>query len=168
MSDTSAPPVSLQEEWRAIPGYEGRYDVSTAGRVRTHMRPKDDGVLSQAPGSGGYPRVMLYGVIERKAHYVHRLVALAFLGPQPPSQEVRHLDGNRGNPALSNLAYGTTAENSVDSIVHGTHVQARKIHCPQGHPYDAANTYVAPSRPKQRFCRQCQADRKAKAGAWVA
>lgn len=47
---------------------------------------------------------------------VHRLVASAFLGPCPGGQEVRHLDGNPQNNAVTNLAYGTRTENILDVL----------------------------------------------------
>jgi hypothetical protein len=51
---------------------------------------------------------------------LHRLVALAFLGPAPEGMEVRHLDGNKRNARLENLTYGTQAENYADRRIHGT------------------------------------------------
>lgn len=45
---------------------------------------------------------------------VHQLVALTFLGPRPKGQEVRHLDGDPLNNAVTNLAYGTRSENILD------------------------------------------------------
>jgi hypothetical protein len=45
---------------------------------------------------------------------------LAFQGPCPNGLEVRHLDGNRTNPKLNNLKYGTRIENMQDAILHGT------------------------------------------------
>lgn len=45
---------------------------------------------------------------------------LAFVGPPPPGQQIRHLDGNRANPALANLCYGAPTENHADKKRHGT------------------------------------------------
>ncbi|MDX3713446.1 HNH endonuclease signature motif containing protein [Streptomyces europaeiscabiei] len=83
---------------------------------------------------------------------MHQIVAAAFLGPRPDGHDVRHLDGNPLNSALSNLSYGTRSENELDKARHGTNPNARKTHCPQGHPYDEANTYRL---GRHRTCRTC-------------
>jgi hypothetical protein len=123
------------EEWREVPGFSA-YLVSNLGRVRSVDRLlvqknartyKRQGVLlrpvksasghlfvSLAGGCGGEPT-------RRGEHYlVHVLVMLAFTGACPPKQEIRHLDGNPENNALTNLRYGTREENSVDRKSHGT------------------------------------------------
>lgn len=52
--------------------------------------------------------------------YVHRWMAMAFYGPPPPGMQCRHLDGDRDNNVLSNVRYGTAAENYADKVSHGT------------------------------------------------
>jgi hypothetical protein len=88
----------------------------------------------------------------QESWFVHQLVAAAFLGPRPDGLEVRHLDGDPLNNAVSNLAYGTRLENIQDKKRHGTDHNAKKTHCPQGHPYDAENTADYSGR---RACRTC-------------
>lgn len=107
---------SANEEWRDIPGYEGRYQASNLGRIRS----VDRYVTRFFPGKILTPRI-------RKAGYwtvpisgsgpkdVHRLVALAFHGkPTEPGLQVRHLDGDRLNARPENLAWGTQSENEMD------------------------------------------------------
>jgi hypothetical protein len=150
MTETTA------EEWRMIPGYEGRYEVSDHGRIRSIPRRKvHGGILAAATDGAGYPSVLLYDDQGPSVRLVHRLVALTFIGPCPEGQQVRHRNGNPMDPTASNLTYGTHGQNQLDSIAHGTHVQARKTHCPQGHPYDEANTYRSPSAKSYRQCRTC-------------
>lgn len=145
-----------EEQWLAIPGYEGLYDVSDSGRVRSHRRRgAAGGIRKQTSHAFGYPTVDLYCNDQRATFTVHQLVALAFLGPCPAGMEVRHRDGNPVNVVPSNLAYGTHSENISDKRSHGTDHNVTKTHCPQGHPYDDANTYVLPSRPNARYCRAC-------------
>jgi hypothetical protein len=69
----------------------------------------------------GYPMVHLFrGDGRPKSEAVHRLVANAFLPPKPsPQHQVRHLDGTRTNNHVSNLAWGTVAENAEDKRRHG-------------------------------------------------
>lgn len=146
------------EVWAAIPGHEGRYEASSEGRIRSiprfsprRVRGK---VLSQIVNKRGYLSVGLTsGRVE-----VHKLVALAFIGPRPEGMDTRHIDGDPLNPRASNLAYGTRSENVQDMLAHGRNVNANKTHCPKGHPYSGHNLYVMPTRPTVRYCRACQAD----------
>lgn len=62
-----------------------------------------------------------------KTTYTHHLVLLAFEGKRPDGMdEIRHLDGNKLNNDLSNLAYGTTKQNAADRKIHQTGMVARK------------------------------------------
>jgi hypothetical protein len=81
-------------------------------------------------------------------------VAEAFHGPRPVGLEVRHLDGDSLNNAASNLRYGTRTENLLDAVEHGTHYNAKKTRCPQGHLYDETNTRVS-TTTGERSCRTC-------------
>lgn len=99
-------------EWRSIAGYEGRYEVSDEGQVRSLLT---DRVLKAAPNSRKYFTVNLYdGSSPKKgcSFSVHQLVAWAFLGPQPEGLTVNHKDGKKGNNAKENLEYVTYAENN--------------------------------------------------------
>lgn len=106
----------------------------------------------------GYPIVALSRNGTTSKLPVHRWVALAFLGPHPPGQQVRHLDGDPTHNAPGNLRYGTASQNARDSVGHGTHVQARKEECAQGHRLTAGNVYQWRGRRK---CRTCRARRSA-------
>lgn len=116
----------MTEVWKAIPGYEGVYEVSDLGRVRSleridAMGRVQQGRMKSAPiGSHGYPFVSLGLAGKATCELVHRLVLLAFVGPAPPAHECRHLDGNRSNCVLANLRWGTRFENCADKLLHGT------------------------------------------------
>jgi hypothetical protein len=111
------------EEWRAVPGYEGLYEVSSHGRVRrsskSRMAPAGF-VLKQRKTWDGYLRC---GLCKRQRYWhvkTHRVVALAFLGPPPfPKAHVAHFDGDKTNNHLSNLRWATAAENEADKRRHG-------------------------------------------------
>ena len=149
------------EIWKPVPGYEGLYEFSSLGRARSLTRTLPDGrrvrgrILKLSTDENGYLGVNLWRHNKYKRVPLHKLVALHFLGPRPPGMQVRHLDGNPANAALSNLAYGTNGENQLDSVRHGTHHMARVTECPQRHPYDEVNTYITPSG--SRACRTCRA-----------
>jgi hypothetical protein len=105
---------------RIVPGFD-KYrvgdDGSTWSLVRGEWRP-----LRQYVKHRGYRGVLLTCHGLRINCYVHTLVLLAFVGPKQLKQECRHLDGNTANNVLSNLAWGTSAENKRDRVTHGTHL----------------------------------------------
>lgn len=144
------------EVWRDVSGYEGIYQVSNLGQVYSvPRRGSRGGLMKTPPNRHGYPEVNLTRRGAQRVHMVHVLVAAAFIGPRPSELIIRHLNGNPANNNVANLAYGSMTENQIDSVEHGTQWQSRKTHCPQGHPYDALNTYVLPSRPRARYCKAC-------------
>lgn len=152
------------EAWRPIPDWEGIYEVSDEGRVRSVDRLYIDkngrsmrfrGQIRSQSMSAGYPVVSLRnGSGKNVARKVHWLVTAAFIGPKPDGLVVRHLDGNRLNNHIENLVYGTHTENRLDSTAHGTNWQANKTHCKNGHPFDEANTIF--TRKGSRRCLACK------------
>lgn len=147
------------EDWRPVVGYEGFYEVSSAGRVRSVARRRGarvGHVLRQHPLSNGlYLKVELHRDGVRQTCPTHRLVGEAFLGPLPDGLETRHLNGNGLDNNLSNLKYGTRVENQQDSIAHGTHISLRtkaRTHCANGHEYTPQNTRLTNG---VRVCRRC-------------
>jgi HNH endonuclease/NUMOD4 motif len=144
------------ERWLPVPGFEGLYDVSDLGRIRSwHGRmglPRPH-FLTPAFDRPGYLFVLLCKDGQRTRGRVHQVVAGVFHGPRPDGLVIRHLDGNSTNNAASNLTYGTASENAQDTLTHGHNPKRNKTHCPQGHPYDEANTRVKPNG--HRDCRAC-------------
>ena len=77
--------------------------------------------LAQYPNTHGYMRVRAVIDGKRKSLFVHKLVAFLFIGARPSAMhEVRHLDGDRTNNNVTNLAWGTRKENAADRKSHGT------------------------------------------------
>ena len=151
-------------EWRDVPGFEGRYQVSDDGRVLSLPRKGARGrMLKMAWRKGGYRTVGLSMSGVARTRLVHHLVLLAFVGPKPADAVTRHLDGDPTNNALSNIVYGTHTENMRDALRHGRHVNLNKTHCPQGHPYAGDNLYI--DRTGGRECRIC---RRAHMARWAA
>jgi hypothetical protein len=115
-----------KEEWRGIPGYEGKYQASSLGRIRSvdHYvtRLVKGRVLRPRIRKEGYPIVTISGAGPKD---VHSLVALAFHGPRGEGQQVRHLDGDKQNAKAENLAYGTQADNERDKFRYGN--KSRKL-----------------------------------------
>lgn len=126
------PAMEQREEWRAIPGFAGRYEVSNLGRVRSFVahggkrRLDTPHLLTTRPNVHGYRSVGLQVANRPRAFVVHSLVALAFLGPRPHGLQVAHGDGDRMNSRLSNLRYATAVENAADRVAHGTEVHGER------------------------------------------
>jgi len=112
----------LAERWKAVPGYEGLYKVSSFGRVMSmnYRRTGRPGLLSLAVKGKGYLGLQLWKNRDSTQVYAHRLVLLAFVGEPQEGQECLHLDGNPSNNKVENLAWGTAKENQADRTRHGT------------------------------------------------
>lgn len=118
------------ETWKDIPGYEGCYQVSDEGRVRSlahHVRLVAHGretvrlspgrVLKPGP-SGPFGHVTV-ALGRGNSRLVHQLVLGAFVGPRPTGMEGAHADGNGSNNRLENLRYATRSENNRDRVLQG-------------------------------------------------
>lgn len=149
------------EEWRPIPGYEGHYEVSSMGRVKSVKRVLADGrmwrekILKPWHDGGGYKQVYLSKNAVATSRHIHFLVASAFLGPRPDGNEIRHLNGDNNDNRIANLAYGTKSDNMLDAVRHGTHGEAKKTHCIRGHKLEDPNLRAAAKKRGARACLAC-------------
>lgn len=118
------------EIWKDVPEYEGLYQVSNEGRVRSLVRltteatargvRKEKCVLRFGSNKQGRLQVVLCKEGVTKRVQVHRLVLEAFVGACPEGHECRHGDGDHTNNFLYNLSWGTHTENMRDKTEHGT------------------------------------------------
>lgn len=124
----------MSETWRPIPGFEGSYEVSDLGRVRSldrtstqmgrwgflvHVRRRGQ-TLRPGIASHGYSTVSLSGA----SYCLHELVLHAFKGPRPfPEAVCRHLDGCKQHNVPANLVWGTRVENRKDADDAGASVR---------------------------------------------
>jgi len=155
--------------WRPVVGYEGLYEVSSWGSVRSLDRPSRNGqgptvkrgLILKMPinhANGGYREVGLYSTQgDSRTWKVHQLVCAAFRGSCPPGQECRHLDGDSLNCCSTNLAWGTRSENRRDTVDHGRDHNASKKICKRGHPLSSNNVRIENSG--SRRCLPCERDR---------
>lgn len=152
--------MTTYEKWIAVPKYEGLYEVSDRGRVRSLDRIDSRGwrrkgkVLSPRRHRNGHLRVDLWKNGKGREMSVHRLVLLAFIGPCPKGMEACHWNDIPDDNRLQNLRWDDRSANLHDSVRNGSHHNANRTHCPQGHEYTPENTYVYPSG--NRRCRECR------------
>lgn len=161
--------METTERWLPVVGYEGFYEVSDHGRVRSLDRvipitragykPHGQirrGRLLKITGSGRYAdRVSLSREPEpRSTGYVHMLVLEAFIGPRPEGMWALHWDDDKRNNRLDNLRWGTPSDNNLDAVRNGRNHHANATHCPRGHEYTPENTWVRPSGGRRK-CKAC-------------
>lgn len=144
----------MTELWLPIAGWEGIYEVSDHGNVRSFAKSCVGRHRNLSKNSQGYVLVDLWRNNRSVTKRVHRLVLEAFVGPAPEGAEACHGNGVRTDNRLSNLRWDHRLENMRDVVRHGHHQSANKTFCPAGHPYDSDNTYVSPRG--SRGCKQCR------------
>lgn len=154
----------MTELWRPVLGYEGLYEVSDHGRVRSLDRitrtkaghnARFRGQLLTLNQTQGKLWVGLSRGDKQSTRAVHRLVLDAFVGPRPDGLIGCHNDGNAFNNNLSNLRWDTYSSNTRDSVQHGTHYQHHRTHCKNGHLYTEES--LRPDFPdRNRECRVCR------------
>lgn len=114
----------MTEEWKDVVGYEGLYQVSNYGRVKSLTQWSVSGrsyvpaevILSPTDNGNGYQIVGLSRGTHRKNHYVHRLVAEAFVENPKGLNYVNHLDYDKRNNRSDNLKWCTQRENVLYSV----------------------------------------------------
>jgi len=134
----------LSEQWASIPGYEGIYEASDAGRIRScegkitlsdrhGIRRWKQRILKQKfhPGKNGRidARICLYKDKKPKTFLVSRLVAMAWCSGYSPDLTVNHKDGNPLNNAADNLEWVTRAQNIQEAFSAGLYAGIEKEIC---------------------------------------
>ncbi len=136
--------------WLDVVGYEGHYMISDDGKV---FSLKSNRNLAIKLNDRGYPCAHLSKNGIAKVVRVHRIMALAFLGPCPIGLEVLHKDENPLNCVISNIKYGTRKENAIQAVKSGRHHNANKTHCPRNHEYAI---HGVRSKQGHRYCKKCR------------
>ena len=100
-----------RERWKSVNGY-ANYEISSCGRVRNATTER-----MLKPSDSAYQIINLSKNGKSKTHYVHRLVAEAFVDNPAEKRCVDHIDGNRKNNNCENLRYATHSENSMNQRI---------------------------------------------------
>ena len=117
-----------------IKGYEGIYEISNQGRVKSLDRIDCRGqrrgkiIMRLSNDSDGYQIVSLAKERKKLTHKVHRLVAQAFIPPIDGKNQINHLDGDKKNNHVKNLMWCTNQENQAHSRETGLHPEIAETH----------------------------------------
>lgn len=152
-------------QWRPIPEWEGLYEVSDDGLVKTLPRATVSyggrvwrrGITTRrgTPNDSGHRNVTLRHGSRSQTVGVHRLVLLAFVGPAPIGTEACHNNGDPDDNRLANLRWDSRSANVLDRVKHGVHPLAQRDTCAAGHDYTPENTRLI-NDGRARVCRACQ------------
>lgn len=114
--------ITCQEIWKDIPDFEGLYQVSNLGNVKTLERTtknkqgtclRKEKLLNLNISNRGYVNVKLYNTSKniKKTIFVHKLVGLCFLNNANQYKEINHIDGNKLNNNINNLEWCSRSHN---------------------------------------------------------
>lgn len=120
------------EIWKDVMGYEGYYQVSNHGRVRSLMKReahirKEPRIKKHGTLKNGYKLVILWKKFKLKNFLVSRLVALHFIPNPLGLREVNHIDCDKSNNAVSNLEWVSSKENKIHAIKHGLSAKGSRM-----------------------------------------
>ena len=176
-----------KEIWKDVPGYEGIYQVSSYGRIKSLKRVimRKDGkpytqvekILKPGTNHKGYLGCSFRKNFVAKPVIVHRLVALAFIDNPNNLPQVNHKDGNKKNNRVENLEWITNYDNMQHSIITGIRNvkkitdNLKKVNSRKVNQYDSNGTFIKTWNsikdiqmelkiPNQNICQVCQGKRK--------
>ena len=119
----------MKEEWRSIQKYEGHYEVSSLGRIKSlgittvskegRKYTRKERILKIGYGNTGYANVALLKDGVQTTYKVHRLVAEAFIDNVECKKTVNHNDGDKSNNSVPNLQWSTYKEQMEHAIIEG-------------------------------------------------
>ena len=134
----------MTEVWKNIKGYEGRYQISSLGKVKSLKRQVkfgrskrfvEEAILNPTDNGQGYKIVGLRKDGKRKNFYVHRLVAETFIPNTLGLEYVNHIDFNKSNNCINNLEWCTQKDNVNYSKEHMRKPHNTSITTNTGHKY---------------------------------
>jgi hypothetical protein len=151
--------IAGADVWRDIPSFQGFYQVSGHGLVRSvdrndiYGRPMLGQVVGQWLDRDGYKMVTLYVNSKKYRRYVHLLVLEAFHGPRPPALVGCHRFDQKHDNRVQSLYWGTRSQNMYDSYRNGR--MPEKTHCARGHLWVPANLKTE-GKSGKTYCDICK------------
>jgi hypothetical protein len=114
----------MEEIWKDIKGYEGLYQVSNLGRIKSlsikvHNRVTREKIMMSQLSNSGYYYICLSNNKTKKYLFVHRIVALEFIYNPKCKEQVNHIDGNKINNCIKNLEWVSRSENIKHAYKNG-------------------------------------------------
>lgn len=106
----------IDEEWKWVDGFEGVYQISNRGRLKSFHKESDGYILSNVNKKGGYLSVILRDRKNKRYTRIHVLVAETFIGNIPKGYQVHHKDGNKQNNDVNNLVIISTKEHNKETM----------------------------------------------------
>ena len=157
--------VAGPDFWRPIPGYEGLYEISGHGEVRSLDRYDALGRFRAGQAIKAHVRGTHYYSLKlakdgvKTGHDTHVLVLRAFKGERPESMEACHRNDVPTDNRILNLYWGTKSQNMKDSYRNGNsklenNPSVKKTHCPAGHSYSGDNLKL--NSDGRRTCNLCR------------
>lgn len=171
----------MQEIWKDVEGFEGLYQVSNLGNVkslersvRNHKsgatRTIKEHILMAGRDKDGYLQVNLCKSGRMRAGKIHRLVAKAFI-PNPENKpQVNHKDGNKNNNVVNNLEWNTKSENLIHSlyVLENTHgKKSKRIVCVETNEvFPSISEAARKTGAKQPHISQCLKGKRHQSGGY--
>lgn len=110
---------NMREEWRCLYDYDGTYEVSNYGNVRSNSRKKRGKALKPTISERGYYTVTLLNGDKRRLYFIHSLVLTHFVGPRSNGEQADHKDADKTNNHVSNLQWLSQSENRKKQTTQG-------------------------------------------------
>ena len=132
----------MKEIWKDINGFEGVYQISNHGRLKSFKKDKNGKILKNTNKKGGYFSVVLEYKNNTKHTRIHRLVAESFI-PNPNNYPcVNHIDGNKQNNNVENLEWCTYKQNFEHSKRIGLWEYNKPYKCKKIKQYNLENEFL--------------------------
>ena len=117
----------MKEIWKDVPEYEGLYQISSLGNIKSKKRKGTNGKIKKQISSLGYYVVDLYKNSKRKTKYLHRLICECFIENQYNKPCINHKNGIKNDNRVENLEWCSYSENNIHAYFIGLKTNCKKV-----------------------------------------